>query len=511
MNRWAALGAGLIGSAVALVQLRQGIIPLLDTVTYWSGAESVASGDLVRTTLAPSFSNFDAVDFLERGGSLPFVDFPIAYPLLAGLIGTITGTRAAMHLLAVVAVGSIALVVVRGATSDSSWHRKLMPTLFVAGFASLVPFLPALRLVTQGTLSEPLFIVSVLTFVVALSRHRSGGAWTPVVILVVLGSLLRFLGAPLALLAGWEHFRRTKNIGRSAIWTGAMIVPAGINVLAASAAGGGHGAGWRGLDRMDIDVFVRSVGGWFDATQGDIRRTYFTSDGPAWWSWIAAAAVLVVMVVAVTAVVRQRRAFTDTADLALSAAAILTAGLLAGILGFDALVIADNRLMLPAGILVTSAAIWTIADRMGSRPRRMALASVVLVLWGAAAVRPWNALERFSDIDRPLAMSEAAAEIDVQIVISNDADGVHWDTGISAAYTPMSVKPLTGEIIDDLEIHRRLPCALLRADGAVVISNTATFSTVNREALDEDVRSGRLTSIASDATTVYLPTASACE
>jgi hypothetical protein len=207
--------------------------------------------------------------------------------------------------------------------------------------------------------------------------------------------------------------------------------------------------------------------------------------------------------------------FTDTADLALTSAAILTLGLFAGILGFDALVIADNRLMLPAGILVSSAIVWTVADHLRPHVLWRSFALGGLVLWGVVAVRPWNVMERFSDTERPLAMSQVLSQLtdvdfEIEVVISNDADGVHWDTGIPAVYTPMAVKPLTGEIIDDTEVYRRLPCALLRASGVIIISNQATFSTVNRDALDSDVSSGRLRRIDSAAAAVYVPSPSAC-
>jgi hypothetical protein len=542
------LCAAGVGAVTAAVQLRHGIIPLLDTVTYWSGAESVASGQPLRTTLTPSFSNFDAVEFLDRGGSIPFVDFPIAYPLIAGSAGVVIGTRAAMHLLTVIAIALTAWAIVSGASAKTTspgaaWSRSLTRSLLLGAFACLVPFLPAMRLVTQGTLSEPLFIASTLLLVGALGRYRNNGRWSPVVVLVVTSSLLRFLGAPLAVLAGWEHHRRTGRARQSFVWTLAMMTPAAINIAAASAAGGGHSAGWRGLDRIDVEVFVRSVGGWFDAVQGDIRRTYFTTDGPSWWSWPATVAVVVMMALAVDAVIRRRRFFTDTADIALAAAAILTAGLVAGILGFDALVIADNRLMLPIGILVMCAMVWTglewlttdafsstrtSNERDSPRSTRSSLTTrsslarrsrmtgigaftCALIVWGFAGVRPWNALERFSDVQRPIALSQSVVDLDIAVVISNDADGVHWDTGLPAAYTPMSVKPLTGEVVDDVAIYQRIPCPLLVAQGAIVISNDATFSTVNREALDDLTDRGVLRKVTQDRATVYLPTDRACD
>lgn len=512
--------AGLVGAIIALVQLRHGIVPLLDTVTYWSGAESIASGHLFHTTLAPSFSNFDAVEFLQRNGRLPFVDFPIAYPLIAGTVGAVIGARAAMHALTVLAIATISIAIVRGAMNSHTQHSGAAvgsPRLSKAGLvfvtvaAGSIPLLPAMRLVTQGALSEPLFIASTLLLVVSLSRFRAGGPWSPVVALVIVSSLLRFLGTPLALLAGWEHWRRTGRLARSSAWTAVMMLPAGTNIVAASAAGGGHNAGWRGLDRLDVEVFVRSVGGWFDGIQGDIRRTYFTTDGPSWWSWPVTVVVLITMTSGVIGVIRRKPIFTDTADIALTAAAILTVGLFAGILGFDALVIADNRLMLPIGVLVASAIVWTAFERMPSRALVTSGSMCALVIWGVVATRPWNLLERFSDIERPIAMSNVTRDLGIDVVISDDADAVHWDTGIPAAYTPMPIKPLTGEVVDDVEIYRLLPCPLYEANGAIVISNETTFSTVNRRALDELTERGLLRRVTEDRATVFLATSRACD
>ena len=86
--RLLALALTLLGGVVVgLIQFRHGIVHLLDTVTYWSGAEAVRNGHLFGSNLAPSFSNFTAIEFLDRGGQLPFVDFPIGYPLAAAFLG----------------------------------------------------------------------------------------------------------------------------------------------------------------------------------------------------------------------------------------------------------------------------------------------------------------------------------------------------------------------------------------------------------------------------------------
>ena len=286
---------------IGIVQLRDGIVPLLDTVTYWSGAEAVASGRPFTTNLAPSFTNFDAVDFLGRGGRLPFVDFPVGYPVVAGVIGAAIGVRAAMQILVVAALAAVATLVVLGGRTTTSHDdhddgSRSIDTFRLGWLAALgvaLIALPTTRLVTQGVLSETLFCASAIALVVALAKYRQGGHWWPVALLTVTTSLLRFIGAPLAMLAGWEHWRRTGDkrgsIGRTIL----LMIPAGSNIVLASAFGGGHNAGWRGLDRLDVDVFTRSVGGWLDSRQGDLRRTYFTGEGPAWWAWIVTALWLI--------------------------------------------------------------------------------------------------------------------------------------------------------------------------------------------------------------------------
>lgn len=528
MHRPVVVTGALAALGVGVVQFRHGIVPLLDTVTYWSGAEAVSRGDFFSTTLAPSFSNFSAVQFLERGGTLPFVDFPVGYPLLAGSLGVIIGVRRAMQALVLAALVAITVGVVAGdprRNSDgaSRWYRS--GALALTGV--LVTLSPAVRLVTQGALSEPLFGATVLWLVIALARYRRGGTWTGIPVLVVAASLLRFLGAPLAVLAGWERYQRTGRRVDAMFWTAGMMTPAALDIGLASAAGGGHSAGWRGIDRLDVETFVRSIGGWFDGRQGDIRRTYFTADGPSWWSWPVAllwiALVTVALVTTVRPRIRRRVRLPDETALALSAAGIMSIGLVAGIMGFDALVIADNRLMLPSGILTIAAVIWWLVastDRVRANAVHggiiRGVVPVAIILWAVTAVRPWQATDMFSDQrhDSPLARTvselSTSATDPVSIVITNDADRVHWETAVPAAYAPMPVKPLTGEIVDEVPLYRELPCALRRFGGAVIISNQATFSAVNRDLLDAEVTRGTLERTNDGETTVYRATSTAC-
>jgi hypothetical protein len=314
------------------------------------------------------------------------------------------------------------------------------------------------------------------------------------------------------------------------------MAPAAINIVLASRAGGGHSAGWRGIDRLDVETLVRSIGGWFDARQGDIRRTYFTTDGPSWWAWPLTVVWIALIVIALLRVFSaalpedtrmsqqtswiRRTHLPAVSELALSAAGIMTMGLLAGILGFDALVIADNRLMLPSGILTLSAGIWWVASRPTlsamTSLRDMTAVGLAILMWTLGAIRPWQATEMFSDQQGDTPLVRKVSEIfngganDIAVIISNDADAVHWGTGAPTAYTPMPVKPLSGERVDEIPLYQALPCALQRSRGVVAISNEATFSSANRELLDQEVKRGTLTAQGDEFTIVYRPTSSAC-
>jgi hypothetical protein len=60
-------------------------------------------------------------------------------------------------------------------------------------------------------------------------------------------------------------------------------------------------------------------------------------------------------------------------------------------------------------------------------------------------------------------------------------------------------------------LYAELPCALLRHNGAVVLSNDFTFSGANNELLTQEVEADRLTVEATDSATVYFPTATSCD
>jgi hypothetical protein len=145
------------------------------------------------------------------------------------------------------------------------------------------------------------------------------------------------------------------------------------------------------------------------------------------------------------------------------------------------------------------------------RTQNFSIATASLILFALLAVRPWNVAESFSDSSELKPYSIAALNSGAVIIITNDADGVHWDTGLPSAYAPLPIKALTGQAQDVATLYAELPCALLQHDGVVVLSNDFTFSGANNELLTQEVEAGRLTIEATDAATVYFPTVTACD
>ena len=504
-----------VAAAIAAVQLRDGIVPMLDTVTYWSGARATADGHPFTTTLAPSFTNVDQVDFLRRGGRIPFVDFPVGWSTLSGTVGAVVGVENAMVALTVLVVAVVGALVVVGTRPVETWTGASVRALAAIGIVTLSAF----RLTTQGVLSEPLFCALVLGFVVALARHRDDRCpWWVVAVLGACLGLVRFVGAPLVVLAGLERYRRDRRLLPAVGWTVGLMVPTIVNMVWSSASGGGHSAGWRGLDPLDVRWFARSIGGWVEAGQGDLRYTYFAGAATAWWAWPLAVVVIGGSVTAATglawSVFRQRSGLVPAAmEHPAAAAALLMAGLVLGMLGFDALVAPDNRLMLPAGVLVVSGAVWWATEHVDRHPVRSWQTVVIgglVVLWVVSAARPWNLGDLYANRGEEAAYVRAARASGASVVIVNDADGTHWATEIPAAYSPLPTKALTGEPVDIDGVYRSLPCPMLEANGVLVLADDALFGAGGSPVLPELVAAGRLVAEPFDGGVVYRPSSTAC-
>jgi hypothetical protein len=493
-----------LAGAFAAVQLRHGVVPMLDTASYWSGIEATSQGHPFTTTLAPSFSNFDVLQVLQRNGRLPFVDFPVGYPLLAGLVALIAGARGAMVLTIVTAVGLMVFVAVAGPRTRPVAARALAVRAVIAlGVVAL----PVFRLTTQGALSEPLFCAAAVCLICALIEYHDGGrSWVLPALLISACGLLRFVGAALVVLLVLEMVRRRESIRLIAAAVVVAVVPTASNIVWASAAGGGHTAGWRGLDRRDLNTVARSIGGWFDSTLGDLRQTYFAADRSLpWWVPVVVAAwlglvALAAWSLAAGSIAREaadrplpvvRRSLPTEVTIGLSAAGVLVAALVAGMAGFDALVIADNRLMLPIGALTATAIGWSLRP---ASTATLGLTVAAALVWIAVATAPTAWTESFST-PGPRALVDPAVLPNgrpVRVVLTNDADTIHWASGLPTAYMPTATNSLTGEAVDAARIYDALPCALAQHDGLVIISAASLFGPGDLEALQRLVDEGRL-------------------
>jgi hypothetical protein len=229
------------------------------------------------------------------------------------------------------------------------------------------------------------------------------------------------------------------------------------------------------------------------------------------WAWVLTLAWLVAVAVAVLGYLglwpRRWLRLPAPLELCLVAAGILTTGLVIGLLGFDALVIPDNRLLLPMGVLTIAGLMWSIRIRSMAAA---AIAAVAVAVWAGVGVSPQTWTELYTDERRP-AFMDAAAATEADVLVTNAADNVHWFTEIPAVYLPLPERPLTGELVDQEAELRALPCALLEHGGAIVAARGALLGVDGQAVLDELVATGRLTAEDAPDAVVYFPTGLSCD
>ncbi len=485
--------------------LRDGLSPTLDASSYLSATHEFAHGHPFTTRLAPSFSNFDVIEFLDRGGRLPFVDFPVLYPTVSGILAVGTGAKAALTIVSVVSVVVVAVLTV---TAAGGARRNLATLVLRAAVGVGVVSLSTYRIVTRSVLSEPFFCaVAVALLAALLAYRRDGRRWWLCVALAASAGVVRFVGAPLAVLVVLERRRRDGGWRQPLLWGAVCIAPAAVNIVWANVAGGGHSAGWRGVESADARWFVRSVGGWVDARQGNIGLTYFGGEGPAWWSWpltIVWLAAGVLGLLGLARIVRSR--LPEPLELALAASLVITLGVLVGMAGFDSLVAPENRVMLPAGVLVVVGAAWSA--RLSSDRRTWAFGALAAAWWLLAVVpRGPNLFD--GPVEQP-ASARAAEGSGAAVVVGADADPVMWWAGLPAAYLPQREVTLTDEQVDIDPLWAALPCALVDADAVVVVIEGPTFFEDPRERLDAFVADGSMTVEPGEGATLYRPAPDAC-
>lgn len=502
----------MAAGALAAYQLRGGVLMLSDAASYRSAAEAVADGHLFTTTLLPTFSAYSALDLLEAGGRLPFVDFAVGHPTVAGIVGVVVGFPAALGVVVAVAAVALAVVVVLGnggpPSAGAAWLRAVAGVGVVAA--------PTFRYTVQGGLSEPLFAAVVVGLAAAVLRHRrTGRGFGWVFALAAAAGLVRFVGAPLAVVPAVEHLRRHGRV-RRALAIGAMCaIPALVDVVLAGAAGGGHTARWHGIDGSDVRLAARSVAGWFDADTGDLVRTVLVEgDRVPWWGWPVAAAWAAAVVAALVAQLpgrwgaRLRQRLPEPLAVCLALAGLVTASVFVGIASFDALAVPNNRLLLPAGVLTVCGIAWSIRLR-AARPSAAAAAVAAAVAWAVVATGPGDYGRRFAP-DEAYRVGEEIAATGAAAVVSNDADRVFWHTGLPAAYLPPDRVSVTGEDVDRSAAFDALPCALHRYRAVLVLVDGVVFGAPRAPELERLTVSGRFVASGVDGATIYRPGPTAC-
>ena len=494
--------AGLAGALVAAFTIRHGFAPHSDAVSYWSASRQVADGHLTSSGLMPAFSDLDLRSLLDDGRA-PFVDFPLGYPWLVGALGALIGVTAAEVAVVLLAAAATAGLIVHGPQRAATY-----PTLVRrVAIAWLVISLPIAVESRQAALPEPLFVAGLVLFCLLVARVRDDGRSHSVALLQLAAvggalGLLRFVGLPLVVVVLVEGWRARVPRRRLAAAAALCALPGALN-----AAWAAHVTG-RSAHRMprsaiDFKFAAHSLTGWFTSwrtTVADILR-------PGWhvpWPYYLVAAVALATIVAGAAwwLLKGQAPF---ATVPLAVAGGLVASVLITMFAYDALTKFEPRMMYPPGVLLAVAWAWSVT----SRTPAWAAAGGALA-WAVFAAGPWNwsAPAFHGNATRAEILRRAEADV----VISNLADVVHYQTGLPAAYFPTPQKVHSGlprardAVMDDL------PCRLLRAHGVVLLDSTGFLppDAWATDILDEQTAAGLLERSTREGFVLYVPTPIAC-
>jgi hypothetical protein len=472
----------------------RGPVQFLDAASYAAVTDSLAHGHWFTTPMVPSFSQFSAADFLQRGARIPFVDFPAGYPLLSGLVALFVGARAALM---VVGIGASALMagVMVAQVRGSLWRRGAM-----AVFAIGLLLLPMYQAVLRAGLSEPLFCALLVgAAAVMLSDRPERLHWA--VLLAGLAGTVRFVGLP-AMLVPALLLVRARGWRRSWRWVAISLAPAAFNLAVASLAGSGSRVGLREITSTDVRFSVHSITGWTSHRFGGFGALFAGSEWPPVWGMALAACWVIAVGVAIVGLALGRDWLPRQIEITLALAGAITSGLFGGMLLYDSLVSPDNRLMLPAGVLTLTGLAWWACERFDAR---VALGAVSV--WLALAAAPWQLRPQQAP---PVRSDIRDAVGDAAVVISDDADAVWWHTGVPAAYLPQPTFMLTGEAVDQHAELAKLPCLLAARDGAIVLVGGPFADQSLRGALEVLVQSGDLVAVGSGEIVRMEPTGQGC-
>lgn len=551
----------LVAMGLAILRLRHGLALVGDSGSYLAGASGFSDGRWFETPLVPSFSEIPLLDTVNDAGWSSFTDFGVGTPLIIAFFDLFLPLRHAAGAVNVLAIGSIAAAVVIG-----PWASRRRSELWARSILAVaLSCWPILRFTGVGVLSEPVFCAAVLWLAVMLGRlsppsprthspqshgpgsHGPGSqdvhqheVQSPVHVeprtpmLIVLGVLTvitgftRFVGPTVAVVVAVLLLGYGVSWRRAGWWFLATgLVPTTVTWLASRGT-----RAWSFHSRSADDIFflARGVGGWFEAGMGDqtstLLRQSFRPSLVEWAIALAATSGAIVVMWNWFREIRHTRARIESSPGSRAAAdrrhnwtpgpAVILATALALVIVpsmffLDAILKLENRIMMPSGVLVISAAGWWLASK-ASAP--LALGGVCL--WAVVATHPWHWLERPAP-SRPTTLTAAVRDLEVrnavEYVITNQADLVWWHTGVPARYLPSGDFNRSDRTYDPRPIMAALPCALARTNGAIVVDMNVGLPEplILEDQLSLDVAAGRYDRVEiTPGIVTYQPTGRSC-
>lgn len=505
VRRPVVLLTAVVATASCIALAWRGPSMFWDSSSYAAAADSFAHGHGITTRMVPTFSNYSPTQFLERGARVPFTDFPAGFTIITGLIAVVTGARRALMVVAFVSTGVLVAAIVAGVaaarrrprdwTTSDRWRVAA-----IVCFALGVVAFPSYQWMLRAGLSEPAFcacVLGVAVLLVAGGRRHLAAA----VVLAGLAGCIRFVGLPIVAVPAVVLWR-DRGKRRSLPWIAAAVAPTAINVAWSSAVGGGHRFGLRDISLDDARIALHAMVGWVSNHYGGSLALFFGKRWPVWWAYALAVAWLVAVVAAMAAEALGRRWLPRPMQVTFAMAGVLVGSLFAGMLLFDSYVLPDNRLLLPAGLLTLTGVVWTAIERVDPR-----IVLVGVVLWIASASEPWT----LRPLDRAPDRADLVAAVgDARVVVSDDSDGVWWETGVPAAALPTAQSWLTGADNDQAGELRRLPCALAREHGVIIVTGGAFMDKGWTDRLQAFVESGDLVDEYVGDLVRYSPTGRGC-
>jgi hypothetical protein len=509
MSRWAPGWrgwpwlAGLAAALVAAYTIRHGFMPHSDAVSYWSASQQVTHGHLTSSGLIPAFSDLDLRSLLDDGRA-PFVDFPLGYPWLIGGLGALIGITAAEVLIVLLAAAATAGLIVHG-PQRAATYPALVRRGAIAWLAISLPIAVESR---QAALPEPLFVAGLVLFCLLVARVRDEGRRHSVALLQLAAvggalGLLRFVGLPLVVVVLAEGWRARVPRHHLAAAAALCAVPGALNAAWAAHVTG-RSAHLMSRSEVDFKFAAHSLTGWFTSwrtTVADILR-------PGWhvpWPYYVVAAVALAAVVAGSVWWLWRGTRSPLAMVPLAVAGGLVSSVLITMFAYDALTKFEPRMMYPPGVLLAVAWAWSAASRV---PAWTAAGGALA--WAVLAAGPWN--WSAPPFQGNATRAEILRRAEADVVISNLADVVHYQTGLPAAYFPTALRVHSGLPRDRDEVMADLPCRLLHGHGVVLLDSTG-FLPPDAWAtgiLDEQTDAGLLERTTQGAFTLYVPTPIAC-